>query len=155
MLKYIFYRIFRALIVVWLVSTVVFFVLRVIGDPVELLFAQSGMTGAAEKKAIREFLKLDMPLYMQYINFLVEGIQGNIGYSFRFRQPAMKMLLDRLPATLELTFAGIMFAIIFGSILGVIAALNPNTWVDQITIIISLLGQSIHLIGWKTSGYKK
>ena len=143
MYKYILYRIFRALIVIWLLSTIVFFVLRIIGDPVELLFSQSGMTGVEERKAIIEFYKLDMPLYMQYLNFIYEGIQGNMGYSFRFRQPAMTMLLERLPATLELTAAGIIFAIIFGSILGIIAALKPNTWIDQITIIISLLGQSI------------
>lgn len=143
MQRYFFKRFIRAVIVVWLVATTFFFALRMISDPVELLFSQSGMATPQEKQAMREFLKLDSPIHIQYADFLFSAAQGDMGHSFRFRQPALPMLLGRIPATLELTFAALAIAAVIGSILGIVAALKPHTLVDHFTIFLSLLGQSV------------
>ena len=74
MQRYFFKRFIRAVIVVWLVATTFFFALRMISDPVELLFSQSGMATPQEKQAMREFLKLDSPIHIQYADFLFSAV---------------------------------------------------------------------------------
>ena len=143
MQQYFVKRLIRAVIVIWLVASTFFFAMRMISDPVELLFSQSGMTTPQEKQAMREFSKLDSPIHVQYADFLISAVQGDMGYSFRFRQPALPMLVGRIPATLELTFAALAIAAVVGSILGIVAALKPHTLIDHFTIFLSLLGQSV------------
>ena len=139
--KYLIKRAFRALLVIWLVSTVVFLALRTVGNPEDMLVSLSG--GSAEAAAkIRAFLKLDVPLYQQYGSFLVDAAQGDMGESFRYRQPALPIVLKRLPATMELAAVGLLIGVLGGGILGIVAAMRPNTWVDQLTVLVALLGQA-------------
>ena len=141
MQAYLVKRAFRALLVIWLVSTVVFLALRTVGDPAELMVGLTG--GSAEAAAqIRAFLKLDTPLYQQYGSFLVSTAQGDMGRSFRHRLPSLPIVLKRLPATLELAAAGLFLGVVIGGTLGIVAAMRPNTWVDQVTMFVALLGQA-------------
>lgn len=114
-------RALRALLVVWLVSTVVFLALRTIGDRPELSRT---------------------PLYSQYGSFLVSATQGDMGRSFRYRLPALPLVLNRLPATLELAAVALFFGVAVGGTLGIVAAMSPNTWTDRVTVCLALLGQA-------------
>ena len=141
MQTYLVKRSLRALLVIWLVSTVVFLALRTVGDPAELMVSLTG--GSAEAAAkVRAFLKLDVPLYQQYGSFLVDTAQGDMGDSFRHRLPALPIVLKRLPATMELAAAGLFIGVVVGGTLGIVAAMRPNTWVDQVTVFVALLGQA-------------
>ena len=142
MQRYLMKRAVRALLVIWLVSTVVFFALRIVGDPVEIILG-AGYASARDVEQHRAFLQLDTPLVVQYGKFLVSAAQGDMGRSFRYRVPALPLILKRLPATLELAAAGMFIGVAIGGTLGVMAAMRPNSWVDQVTVFVALLGQSI------------
>src|SRR5919198_5581337 len=96
-------RLLRALIALWLVSTVVFVVMRLSGDPVPLLLPPDAPR--AEIFRVRTELGLDRPLPVQYLVFLGNVFDGDFGRSIHFRQPAMRVVTSSLPATLELGLA--------------------------------------------------
>ncbi len=127
MQAYLVKRAFRALLVMWLVSTVVFLALRIIGDP----------------EGPRRLQLTHTSLYRQYETFLVSAAQGDMGRSYRHRLPALPIVLNRLPATLELAAVGLFFGVVGGGTLGILAAMRPNTWVDQVAVFVALVGQSI------------
>jgi len=136
-------RVLHALIVIVAVSSFVFCFLRVSGDPAALLLPQDATQD--EVAALRKSMGLDDPQYIQYLRFMGNLFQGDLGNSFQYRQPALKLLLERIPATLELTFAAIIFAVVVAIPLGIISAVRYGSGVDTFALGFATIGQSIPL----------
>jgi peptide/nickel transport system permease protein len=126
------------------VSTLVFFMIHLLpGDPAEEIASRSpGMTQETVQK-IRVQLGLDQPLYTQYVRFLGRILHGNLGRSIFTNQSVAQMIRDQVGSTLQLTFAGIFFAILIGVSLGILAAVRHNSWLDTASMSVALLGVSM------------
>jgi len=132
----------RALITMFLVVTVVFVTLRLAPvDPAQFMLGENAT--AESLKNLRGQMGLDKPIYVQYFRFLNGLIHGDLGYSFINNQSIMSQLLAVLPYTLELVFFGTLLGIIFGIPPGIISALRPNGWFDQLVRLFTLVGISI------------
>ncbi|MGH7264987.1 MAG: ABC transporter permease [Candidatus Rokuibacteriota bacterium] len=134
------YRLFRTLIALWLVSTVVFVVMRLSGDPVPLLLPPDAPI--AEMERVRRDLGLDRPLPVQYAVFIGNVAQGDFGRSIHFRQPAMAVALSYLPATFELGLAAFCIAVALAFPVGVFSAVRRNSLLDHVAMALALVGQS-------------
>jgi ABC-type dipeptide/oligopeptide/nickel transport system permease component len=133
-------RLARALIAVWLVSTVVFVVMRLSGDPVPLLLPPDAPR--SEYARVARELGTDRPLPVQYAVFLGHVVRGDFGRSIHFREPAMRVALSYLPATAELGLTAFALAVIVALPVGIVSAVRRNTPVDQVLMGVALAGQS-------------
>jgi peptide/nickel transport system permease protein len=137
--RYLIHRVFHALLVVAGVVTIVFGLSRMAGDPAVLLIPEHAT--AEEAAQVRRALGLDRPLYEQYAAYLASLLRGDLGTSFRQRQPALQLVLERLPATLELAGASMLAALAIGLPLGILSALRRDSSWDRIGQIVALAGQ--------------
>src|SRR5262249_55955013 len=133
-------RLLRAAIALWLVSTVVFLVMRLSGDPVPLLLPPDAPR--SEIFRVRAELGLDRPLPVPYAVFFGNDLQGDFGLSIHFRVPAMRVVTERLPATLELGLTAFVIAVIVAVPVGILSALRRNSLVDHAAMAVALVGQS-------------
>lgn len=140
MTAYILRRLLHLVVVVVGVVTVTFLVLRLSGDPAALLAGDNA--SAEDVERIRDSLGLNDPLHEQYWRYVSGAIQGDFGDSIRFGIPAGQVVLDRIPATIELSLAALAITIAFGVSAGVIAAVKRGSVWDNLTITATLLGQS-------------
>ena len=134
-------RVLQSLVVVFVMSLLVFFGVNIVGDPVDMLINPEADQEDIEA-AIRA-LGLDRPIHEQYWYFLVNALKGDLGKSFIFAEPALKLILQRMPATLELAFAAMLLAIVIGIPLGVYAGLRPNSKASKVIMAGSILGFSL------------
>jgi peptide/nickel transport system permease protein len=134
-------RMGQALFVLLAVAGLVFLAIFAIGDPVATLASQDA--DAAELEAIARRLGLDRPLYEQFWRFLVSAFQGDLGRSFIYGEPALTVVLKRLPATLELAIVALVLAIAIGVPLGMYAGLHPNSAGGRSIMAGSILGFSL------------
>jgi peptide/nickel transport system permease protein len=140
LLPFLISRIVRAAIALWLVSTVVFVVMRLSGDPVPLLLPPEAPR--SEIFRVRAELGLDRPLPVQYVIFLVNALRGDFGRSIHFRQPAFRVVLGYLPATFELGLSAFALALVVAVPIGVVSAMRRNSLVDQATMGLAVVGQA-------------
>lgn len=141
MLRLIAFRLLQVPIVIVAVSFVVFVFLNASGDPVRMLLPIEA--SEADLQAMREALGLDRPLMVRYWDFLLNALQGDFGMSLRARRPAIDVVLDALPATLELAGAALLLATVISLPLGILAAVRRNGLIDWIATAVSVLGQSM------------
>ena len=134
-------RLMQAFFVVFLMSVIVFFGVNIVGDPVYMLVSPDADQADIEA-AIRR-LGLDRPIWEQYLLFLKGAAQGNLGDSFIFGEPALKLILHHMPATLELAFSALFLAIAIGIPLGLFAGLYPDNPVSKGIMAGSILGFSL------------
>jgi peptide/nickel transport system permease protein len=134
-------RVIQSLIVVLVMSLVVFVGVHVVGDPVHILISDD-MTQEEIERFIQK-LGLDRPVYEQYWHFLANAARGDLGNSFVYGEPALKLILQRMPATLELAFAAFLLAIVFGIPLGMYAGLRPESAASRAIMAGSILGFSL------------
>ena len=134
-------RMMQALLVVFVMSFLVFCGVFVVGDPTEILVADDA--DQAERQRVIESMGLDRPFYEQYFRFLGKALQGDLGYSFVFDEPALLLILDRLPATLELATASLLISVMLGLPFGVWAGLNPDSIAASTIMTGSILGFSL------------
>ncbi len=134
-------RLMQAMIVVFIMSIIVFFGVNVIGDPVYMLVSPDA--DQADIQATIERLGLDRPIYEQYFRFLAGAWQGDLGNSFIFGEPALKLILHHMPATLELAFTALFMAIVAGIPLGLYAGLYPDRAASKAVMAGSILGFSL------------
>jgi peptide/nickel transport system permease protein len=134
-------RLMQSLMVLLVTAVVVFLGVYAIGDPIEMLVSPDA--SAAERAQVIASLGLDQPLWRQFGTFLWNAVHGDLGRSFVFNQPSISLILQRLPATLELTFVGLVFALGLGIPLGLLAGLKPNTVTDETIMTGSILGFSL------------
>lgn len=141
MFRYILRRLWQSVIVLIGVSILAFVVLFLSGDPTYLYVNE--MASDAEIQMVRERMGFDKPIYIQYWNFFKNAVRGDFGNSMKYGQPAMGIVLERLPATIELTIVAIFIAVFFAIPLGVIAAVKRNSLFDGGTMIIAMVGQAM------------
>ncbi len=142
MLAYIARRGAAALGVLFGVATVTFVLNFVLpGDPARLLAGQRA--DAETIAAIRQQLGLDQPLPVQYVRFLGRLLQGDLGRSYVTNRPVLEIILERFPATALLTVSSMFLATVLGVLLGVLAAVRPNSWLDTVLMLLALLGISV------------
>jgi peptide/nickel transport system permease protein len=134
-------RILQSLVVVLVMSLVVFVGVNVVGDPVHILISDE-MTQAEIDRFIQK-LGLDRPLHEQYLHFLANAARGDLGNSFVHGEPALKLILERMPATLELAFAAFLLAVVVGIPLGMYAGLKPESPASRAIMAGSILGFSL------------
>lgn len=141
-IRYIIRRLIQAVFVVIGVITVVFFVLRLTGDPVRLLLSQNSLE--ADIQNMRHNLKLDRPIWEQYVTFLGHAAHGNFGNSIRFQGfDAMHLVLTRYPRTIQLAVCALVLSVTLSIIFGVIAAVKRYSWYDNAVTFLALFGQSV------------
>lgn len=134
-------RLLQSIIVIFGVIVITFVISRVLGDPVVLLLPPEA---TPEQRAyLTRDLGLDRPLYVQLVVYLSKVARGDFGMSFRHQEPAMKLLLDRVPASIYLSLVATFISICFAIPLGIISALKRGTIFDRIGMSLALLGQSI------------
>jgi ABC-type dipeptide/oligopeptide/nickel transport system permease component len=133
-------RLTRALVAVWLVSTVVFVVMRLSGDPVPLLLPPDAPR--SEYARVARELGTDRALPVQYAVFLGNVVRGDFGRSIHFREPAMRVALGYLPATVELGLTAFALAVLVALPVGIVSAVRRNTLVDHAAMGFALVGQS-------------
>jgi peptide/nickel transport system permease protein len=122
--------------------TLVFFFLHMIpGDPVEVMLGETAQQ--ADKERLREELGLNLPVYVQYGNFLTRIVRGDLGESYFYRRPVAQVIAERLPATMELALVAFVVAGLIAIPLGIIAALREGTTVDNLSVLFSLVGVSM------------
>jgi len=137
---YILRRLYQALLVFFVVSGIVFSILHISGDPIALLMPPEATPDQVEE--MRRTLGLDKPLVVQYGLFLANAARGNLGVSYHHGQPALKLVLERLPASLELVVATIVISLILAVPVGVLAASRRGSAVDRAALLGSLIGIS-------------
>ena len=123
------------------VSILVFLLIYLSGDPVRLLAPLDAKPEDVER--IRVLYGLDKPLIVQYWNFVINALQGDMGDSFRYDQPALDMVMDKLPATIRLALFSLTLTIVIGIPLGLWAGSRPNGVVDWMVSILTFIGISI------------
>ncbi|MEN9500087.1 MAG: hypothetical protein RIS83_1906 [Pseudomonadota bacterium] len=141
MTVYLVRRLLQALLVILAMSVIVFIGVFAIGDPVEILISPDA-DQIERERAVRA-LGLDLPLWQQYMVFLTNALQGDLGRSFVFNEPALKLILQRMPATLELAFGATFIALLIGLPLGLYAGLRPDNRFSRIIMAGSILGFSL------------
>lgn len=139
--RFVIRRLSTSVLVLFGVTLLVFVTLRLSGDPVQLLLRDGNPT-QEDIERLRHALKLDRPLAEQYVMFVVSGLQGDFGESLRYRTPALQEVLSRMPATLELSVAGYLFALLIAIPAGIISAVKRGGAADLVSRFISLIGVS-------------
>jgi len=142
MLNYITRRVIGTIPVIILISLLVFMLVQAApGDPADLLLSDEATP--SDIASARERWGLNQPVYVQYWKFLVAALQGDLGTSFRYADPVLLMIADRLPATIELAIVAILIAVVIGVPLGVWAGARPNSWVDNVGSFFGFFGISM------------
>lgn len=141
MFAFIIRRLLQAVGVMLTVALLAFILFQFVGDPVMIMLGQEGTP--AEREQLRQELGLNDPIIVQFYHFLVNAVQGDFGLSLRQGQKVSVLLRERLPATLELSIAAALIALIVGVPLGVYTALKRNGKLSQAFLAFSLLGVSL------------
>ena len=142
MLTFILQRLLSALLVILGVVSIVFLLIHLIpGDPVEIMLGESATT--ADREALRVALGLNLPIGLQFQNYLIGLTQLDLGTSIHLRRPVSALLLERLPATGLLALVTLIITLTLALPLGIIAAVRRNTWWDTGAMSFSMLGVSI------------
>ncbi|MFG6611638.1 ABC transporter permease [Sulfitobacter sp. 1A12057] len=141
MFGYLLKRLIQMTLVLWIVSVIVFLMMSFTGDPVFMVVPIDATD--AEIAQARRILGLDQSLLVQYGRFITSLVQGDFGNSYVFRQPAMTLILERLPATVEMVLVAMALALAVAIPLGVYAGANPNSRISRTIMAGSLLGISL------------
>jgi ABC-type dipeptide/oligopeptide/nickel transport system permease component len=123
------------------VATAVFIILHLSGDPTALMLPADARPEDAAR--LRHAFGFDRPLPVQYVDFLAGLLHGDLGTSLRFQQPALGLVLERVPMTLLLAVSGLTFSIVLALPIGIMSAARRGTWIDSLGMSVALLGQSV------------
>jgi peptide/nickel transport system permease protein len=141
MLAFILRRLLQSVAVLLTVGIVAFSLFRYVGDPINAMVGQD--TSVEEREQLREKLGLNDPAPIQFLRFIGNAVQGKFGLSYRTSEPVGRMILERMPATLELSFCAAMFAMLVGIPMGVYTGLYPRHWTSRWFQAVSLIGISL------------
>ncbi len=140
-IQFVLVKIFRALVTIWLVITFAFLILKLSGDPIEIMLGDEADADVVEY--YRELYGLDRPLHEQYIKYFVGIASGDLGFSLVDEQDVIEMITEAVPNTLLLGLTALCVSLLIGIPLGIIAALNRNKAIDRFTMTFAVFGFSI------------
>jgi ABC-type dipeptide/oligopeptide/nickel transport system permease component len=141
MSRYLFGRVIQSILLLAGVLVLVFFMVRLTGDPASLMVARDATP--EQREAARVALGFDRPMAVQLVDFVGGALTGDFGRSLRYSRPATTLILERLPATVELATTALLFSILLGVPVGLIAGVRPGTAWDWLGRTVGLLGQTI------------
>ncbi|NRA20132.1 MAG: ABC transporter permease [Oceanospirillaceae bacterium] len=141
MIAFLINRLFQAAIVMFVISLLSFSIQDNLGDPLRELIGQS--VSEADRMELREELGLNDSFLTQYFRFAGKAIQGDLGTSYFFKEPALEVILKKLPATLELVFGATVLIIVISIPVGVYSAINPSSLFSKVAMGISIIGISV------------
>ncbi|MEO8629351.1 MAG: ABC transporter permease [Betaproteobacteria bacterium] len=141
MLAFVLQRLVQAVIVMLVVGLLAFSLFRFVGDPVVFMLGQDATP--EDRTRMTHDLGLDRPFYVQYAVFITRAVRGEFGFSLRQLRPVSRLIVERLPATLELSFVAALFALAAGIPMGVYTALRRGSRLAQAMLAISLIGVSL------------
>lgn len=141
MSRYLLRRLSHTVLVIIGISVISFFFLHLSGDPVGLILPQDATREQVE--ALRQQMRLDDPIVLQYWHFATSALQGDLGRSIYTREPVLWLILERMPATLELAIAALLLSLIVALPIGVLAAVKRGSWLDTISMSVALFGLSM------------
>lgn len=141
MIRYIIRRLLQTVLVLFLVMTLVFVILRVVGDPAKMMVTPD--SSYEDLQNIRRILGLDQPIWKQYLNYLSDVLRGDFGSSYYFERPVIDLLKERLPATLKLGFISLAVSLPLALLFGVISAIKRNSLLDNAVTTFVVMGRSI------------
>ncbi len=122
-------------------SIMIFVISRLSGDPIVMMLPNDAPLSLIEE--MRRNLGLDRPLWVQYLIFVQHAVVGDFGNSYRWKMPALQLILERLPATIELAVCGLLFSVMVAVPVGVMSAVNRGGWVDRVGRVFAMLGQAM------------
>lgn len=131
----------QTVVTLFVMSIIVFVGIFMVGNPIDILIDPAATP--LERQQTIEAFGLDRPVWHQYWTFLTGALSGDLGNSFLYNQPALDLILARLPATLELAMAALLIAIVFGIPLGILAGLKPKSPLSRTIMSFSILGFSL------------
>ncbi|HHH39171.1 MAG TPA: ABC transporter permease [Sedimenticola sp.] len=134
-------RIGQALVVMFVISLLAFSIQDNLGDPLRELVGQS--VSEAERQALRDQMGLNDPFLVQYWRFLKRAVHGDLGDSYFFKRPALAVIMEKFPATLELVMGATLIILLFSIPIGVYCAINPRSWFTKLMMGTSIIGISI------------
>ena len=134
-------RLSQSFLVMAAVSAISFSLFNFVGDPVNNMVGQDATR--EQRVQIRQELGLNDPIVVQYTRFIKNAVKGNFGLSYRIKRPVKTLILERLPATLELVFVSALIAVSIGITMGVYTGIRRNTWISRATMSVSLIGVSL------------
>ena len=140
MKRYILSRIGQAMFTIWAITAILFVLTRLVGNPVDLMLPQEATE--EDRQMMTRQLGLDKPIYIQYINYIRDAVRGDFGESFVWKAPAAPLIIQRIPATIELAFGAILFAVFIGITSGIISSIRPGSWIDRSIMSVALFGQA-------------
>ena len=141
MRRYFFKRVLQAIATILFIMVIIFFLSRALGDPSILFLSEDA--GEEQLVALREKFGIDKPIWVQFFRYFASAAQGDFGDSFKWEEPALELVLSRVPATLELALAAIVLSSVLGISIGVITALKRDTLIDRLGQSLALLGQAV------------
>jgi peptide/nickel transport system permease protein len=141
MIAFILRRLLQSIAVLLAVGLVAFSLFRYVGDPINAMVGQD--TSMEDRAMLREKLGLNDSPPVQFLRFVSNAARGNFGLSYRTSEPVGRMILERVPATLELAFCAAIFVLFLGVPMGVYTGLYPKHWSSQLLQTVSLLGVSL------------
>lgn len=144
MARFVIYRIVSIIPVLIGISVAVFFMVRLVpGDPIDIMYANRPKPTPEQRAAIEREMGLNLPIHRQYVRYVAGVVQGDLGDSFRTKQPVAEQIRARLPNTIKLTLASLAVALVLGIVAGVLSATFRNSWIDRISMLIAVGGVSI------------
>lgn len=141
MSRYLLRRLSHTVLVIIGISVISFFFLHLSGDPVGLILPQDATL--EQIAALREQMRLDDPIVLQYWHFATSALQGDLGRSIYTGEPVLRLILERMPATLELAITALFISLIVAIPIGVLAAVKRGSWMDTISMSVALFGLSM------------
>lgn len=141
--RYLALRFVQIIAVLWAVATIVFLLGHVVGDPIALLLPPEAGNNEELRRTYERQFGLDQPLIVQYRTYLWNLLQGDVGQSYRWRQPGFDVVIDKIPATLKLSGAALLFGTTVGLVIGVASAYFAGGIIDRLGMSIVLFGQAV------------
>jgi peptide/nickel transport system permease protein len=140
-LVYIAQRLVQSVIVMLIVALIAFALFQFVGDPINAMVGQD--TSIAERDALRHSLGLDAPVAVQFLRWIGRAVQGDFGLSYQLARPVGQLILEKMPATLELSLTAAVLALAIGVPMGVYTGLRRESWLSRFFLGLSLIGVSL------------
>ncbi|MEZ5714926.1 MAG: ABC transporter permease [Paracoccaceae bacterium] len=141
MTQFVLRRILQGMFSILGASLIIFIITRLSGDPVVLMLPPEAPQSMVDQ--MRERLGLDLPIWQQYLRFLGDALTGDFGNSYRWEMPVRDLILQRLPATIYLASAALVFSLMLSIPFGVLSARHRGSWFDRFAKAIAMLGQAM------------
>jgi peptide/nickel transport system permease protein len=141
MIAFVVQRLLQAMLVMLVVALIAFALFNFVGDPVNSMVGQD--TSLADRERLRQELGLNDNFVVQFARFVGHAARGEFGLSYQQARPVGQIILEKLPATLELSFAAAILALVLGVPMGIYTGLNRHSWGSQVLLAVSLIGVSL------------